>query len=177
MKAKPKVYLAGRMSNDPADREWRDNLTPFLENLGFEIMNPYILEPLQLKGLRPKQLPEGIKHWYDLRFSTDKGLYARFKRYMRAIIKYDIKLVMNKADMIIVRWSANCKTGAGTHAEVTYAFMNDKTVYCVEEAEVPAWVEGCIDEKFKNFTELKEFFTKEFGDEEEEKEPLTKHGD
>ena len=176
MKAKPKVYLAGRMSSDPADKEWRDSLTPFLENLGFDVLNPYILEPLQLKGLRPKQLPDGIKHWYDLRKSDDKNHYSRFKRYIRAIIKYDIKLVINKADIVIVRWSPNCASGAGTHSEITYAFMNDKPVYLVEEHEMPTWTEGCIEEKFKTFDDLKSFFTKEFGSEDEDKEPIVQHG-
>jgi len=151
------------MSKDPVDRSWREKITPFLEELDMEVLNPYVLEPLQLKGLKPKRLPPGMKHWYELRTSSDERLYERFKRYMRAIIKYDIRLVMYKADIIICRWSENCKTGGGTHAELTYGFMNDKPVYVVEEAQMPAWIEGCVEEKFKTFDELKEFFKREYG--------------
>ena len=170
MKAKQYVYLAGRMSNDVKDKTWREKITPFLEELGFEVLNPYVLEPLQLKGLKPKRLPEGVKHWYELRKSTDKAQYERFKKYMQNIISYDIRLVTNKADIIVCRWSENCKTGAGTHAECTVAFMNKKPLYVIEEAKMPAWIEGCVEEKFKTAEELVEFFKREFGTEETKEE-------
>lgn len=161
---KPAVYLAGRMNrNNPADVQWRKELTPFLEELGFDILDPCDLEPAQLQGLRPNRLPEGVKHWHELRNSTDPAQVARFVKYMRRIIKFDLNIVKNITDIVIVLWDEGCRSGAGTHSEITVAFDVGKLVYCVATAELPAWAFGCCQEIFKSFDELKTFMKKEYG--------------
>jgi hypothetical protein len=163
-KQKMVVYLAGRMGRDPADEAWRQDLTPFLESLGFEVLNPCEFEPRQLRGLKLKRLPEGMSHWTELQHSEDSRQVERFLRYMRHVISFDIKLVRSQVNYVVCRWSEGCKTGAGTHSELTEAFMNGVPVYCVEEASLPAWSRGCCTEVFKTFDELKEFLTEEFGE-------------
>jgi len=163
-RARTAVYLAGRMDpNDPMDAKWRKDLTPFLENLGFEVLDPYFFEPDQLAGLKAGRLPKGYKHWTELRDASEPHLVERFLRYMRRIIKFDIKTVKNDADYLIVRWSEGCKSGAGTHAEITIAFDIGKPVYVVEEAKMPSWARACAEKVFKNFDELRAFMTDEFG--------------
>lgn len=163
-KRKTRIYLCGRMDpDDPTDEQWRLDIAPFLEELGFEILNPYLLEPMQLKGLRPNRLPEGVKHWHELKDSKDARLYNRFKTYMRRIVAFDVNLVKKHADVVLVRWSEGCKGGAGTHAEVTIAFMCNKPVYCLAEVPLPAWIEACCDEVFHSVDEFKKFAQEEFG--------------
>ena len=163
---KTKAYLAGRMSKNPNDVKWREEITPFLEELGFEVLNPYKLEPLQLKGLRPSRLPEGFQHWYELRDSEDPLHVERFMKYMRRIIKFDIHIVNNIADLVIVYWDKGCKDGAGTHSEMTSAFITGKPVYCVLEkgTRLPAWARGCCEELFDSFEDLKKFLVEDWSE-------------
>lgn len=163
MKTKAKVYLAGRMSTNPHDKEWREKLTPFLEELGFEVLDPYVMEPLQLAGLRPGRLPEGLDHWYQLRDSDDPAHIERFMKYMQRIIHYDINLVRNVADVIIVFWDKGCRNGAGTHSEMTAAYLSGKSVLCVKKHRLPAWGRGCCEEIFESFDDLKKFMEEEYG--------------
>jgi nucleoside 2-deoxyribosyltransferase len=163
MKAKQKVYLAGRMSRDPKDSQWRTDLTPFLEKLGFDVLDPCEFEPRQLRGLKLGRLPEGCSHWTELQHAKEPNLVERFMRYMGHVIKFDLKLIKTEVDFMVVRWSKNCDTGCGTHAEITFAFDLGIPVYCVEESTIPAWGRACCTEMFKNFDELKVFLTEEFG--------------
>lgn len=160
-----KAYLAGRMSNNPHDKKWRDDMAPFLEDLGFEVLDPYKFEPLQLQGLRPTRLPDGFNHWYELRDSDDPLHIERFLKYMRRIIKYDIHLVTQIVDVVIVYWDKGCKNGAGTHSEMTAAFIAGKPVYLVLEkgTRLPAWATGCCDEIFDNFDDLRVFLKEDWG--------------
>ena len=58
-KKKLTAYLAGALEA-AADlgAGWRTEITPFLEEQGFEVLNPWEFEPFQLKGLQPNRLPE-----------------------------------------------------------------------------------------------------------------------
>jgi len=167
-KRKLKIYGAGRMGDDPRDEQWREEITEDMEKIGI-FWNPYLLEPIQLKGLRPSRLPDKtpdgqeVKHWCDLRhFPKNSAEYKRFQKYMKAIIKYDLELV-RKADIIIVRWSKDCKTGGGTHGEVTFGAYLDKPVYCFNESKnIPAWIEGCCTKIFDNMKDLVNFLLKEY---------------
>lgn len=169
MSIKAKAYLAGRMGTNPHDREWRKKITPFLEELGFEVLDPYVMEPLQLAGLRPGRLPDGIEHWYQLRDSDDPQHIERFMKYMRRIIHYDIHLVQNEADVVIVYWDKGCRNGAGTHSEMTSAYLAGKSVLCVMKHRLPAWARGCCEEVFESFDSLKKFLQDEYGREETDK--------
>ena len=164
MRKKCNIYLAGRMDHEK-DRghEWRAKLTPFLHELGFDVLNPYEFEIKQLEGLRPGRLPEGFKHWVELCYSEDPKHVARFVRYMRRIIKFDLNLVKNDTDYIIVLWDKGCASGAGTHAELTFALDCNVPVFCVAKTKMPYWARACCDEVFSSFDELKSFMKEEFG--------------
>lgn len=168
---KLKFYGAGRMGSDVRDKTWRTEITEHIEKIG-EFWNPYLLEPVQLRGLRPGRLPKTtpdgklVKHWYDLRnFPKISNEYKRFKKYMEAIIEYDLGLV-KKADVILVRWSDGCKSGGGTHGEVSYAKILNKQVFCFNESKdkLPEWIEGCCTEVFDNMEEMLKFLFDEYGD-------------
>lgn len=176
MKQKLSIYLAGGMeASNNLGAQWRENITPLLEELGLEVLNPVLFEPKQLKGLQPRKLPEfctndegkkvKVSHWHDLKNATEPHLYGRFLKYMRRIIKYDINIVRNETDSVICYWSETTAKGAGTHAELTEAFLSNKEVYCVAHANMPAWAKACCTEIFKTFEELREFLTSEFGEE------------
>jgi len=160
---KPSVYLCGRMSGDPQDSKWRADLTPFLETLGFEVLDPCEFEPRQLRGLKLGRLPEGFTHWTQLQHAKEPRLVDRFLRYFRYVIRFDIKMIRTQVDYMVVRWSENCKTGAGSHAEITFAFDLGIPIYCVEEVTMPAWGRACCSEVFRTFDELRAFLTEEFG--------------
>jgi hypothetical protein len=175
MKAKPSVYLAGGMEQaDELGAEWRDAITPFLDELGFDVLDPTKLEPLQLKGLRPTCLPAtillesgeqtSINHWHELLDSYDLKQYKRGQKYMRNIIRYDMNVVRNEADYIIAYWDQAAAEGAGTHAEITEAFLNNKPVYMVEAQDPPKWLRGCCSERFKTWAGLYGFLAQEFGE-------------
>ena len=54
----------------------------------------------------------------------------------------DINIVMNKADYLICLWDQNVMKGAGTHAEITLAFMEQKPVYLVNMLSSKISVDG-----------------------------------
>ncbi len=172
---KETIYLAGSMENS-ADlgRSWRDQITPFLHELGFDVLNPCDFEPDQLKGLHIKRLPETFEtvdgkiqkaeHWHFLKNAKDKKLYNRFLKYMRRIIHYDMELVEHKTNYIIAKWDKETAKGSGTHAELTAAFRCNVPVYCVLEGDMPAWAKATCTKIFSSFDELKEFLIYEFGE-------------
>ena len=175
MKAKPSVYLAGGIEHAKEfGEDWRDAITPFLDDLGFDVLDPTKLEPLQLKGLRPTCLPATIiledgtevpiKHWHELLDSADPKQYKRGMRYMGRIIRFDMHVVREEADYIIVFWDQAAANGAGTHAEITEAFLCNKPVYMVESQTPPKWLRGCCSERFETWAELYAFLGEEFGE-------------
>ena len=83
---------------------------------------------------------------------------------MRRIIRFDINIVENEADFIIVHWSEGTAKGAGTHAELTSAMLHGKPVFCVTDCEMPAWAMACCSEIFDTWSELYAFLGEEFGE-------------
>lgn len=169
------VYLAGGMEAvTDMGVGWRTELTPFLQGLGFEVLDPTVFEPEQLKGLRPNRLPDTcttlngrqmkVEHWHDLKNAAESVLYTRFQKYMRHVIKYDMRVVQSETDYVIALWNEGTARGAGTHAEITMAFLRGVPVYLVAKSDVPAWIKGCASEIFLTFDALKEFLKLEFGD-------------
>lgn len=175
MKNKLTIYLGGsiEMAKD-LGVGWRESITPFLEDLGLEVLDPTLLEFGQFKGLRPKRLPDSLEtrkgetisptYWHDLKHAKDERLQKRFLKYIRRIIKFDMGVVRNEADYLLCYWDNATARGAGTHAEITEAFLHNKPVYIVEKAELPAWIRGCATKVFSNFKDAQEFLSEEFED-------------
>ena len=171
---KLKVYLCGSIEASPdGGKGWRVELTPFLESLGLEVLDPCVLENDKLKNFQPNRLPDyytdldgkkiKVLHWHQLKNSKETHLYDRFLKYMRRIIKYDLKLVED-ADYLIVYWDEKTGKGAGSHSEVTWAFMKNIPVYCVASVDIPAWGKACMQKICLTFDDLKKFLQEEFGD-------------
>lgn len=171
----PTIYLAGGMENVEAlGAGWRETITPKLETLGYEVLNPCNFEPQQLKGLHTNRLPESIemedgslffpKHWHDLKKAPRKSsFYKRFQNYMRRIIRYDVDIVANQSDVVVCNWTKGTAKGAGTHSELTVAFMNHVDVYVRLEpgVDLPGWAHGCAKHIFDNFDDLLETLAEE----------------
>ncbi len=168
------AYLAGAMEAAAnLGAGWRIEITPFLEGLGLEVLNPCEFEPHQLSGLRPNRLPDfytdgltGEKrkpnHWHEMKNAVEPNLYSRFVKYMQRIIRYDINLVKEGTDILIVFWDENAGKGAGTHAEMTVAHLNNIPVYCVADCDIPAWLKATCSEIFLDFDALKAQLTEDF---------------
>jgi len=163
--AKAYVYLAGGIeAADKLGVGWRKKITPFLQRQGFSVLDPTKLEPKQLKGLKKRRLPKVcvdrfgnkrvVKHWHDLKRAVEPNLYMYFTQCMRRVIRYDMNLVTNQADIILVFWDSAAARGAGTHAEITQAFLSRKPVICIAAQSLPGWLKACCHLIFYSFEDF-----------------------
>ena len=173
--SKPVIYLIGGMEQEAKlGAGWREFVTPKLEELGFEVLNPVLFERDQLKGLHINRLPKTLltrsgktiepTFWHQLKLAPfNSSEFRRFTRYMRRIIAFDMDVVKNQADMMLVNWTTGAGRGAGSHAEINTAYENRKPVYAVvaKGVDYPAWLMGCTDMIFENFDECLTFLANE----------------
>lgn len=185
------VYLCGAMEAAAnLGAGWREDITPFvIDELGHKVLDPCKLEDEKLKGFRINRLPDGYVHWHQMKNSNNPAHIARFSRYMKQIIKFDVDIIEKESGYLITLWDRNAAKGAGTHAEMTIAFLNGLPIYCVNTfmadlplwrrmlytlAEklgikvrrprtMPAWLRACCTEVFDSFEDLKVFLLREFG--------------
>lgn len=138
MSDKSVIYLAGGMEKaGEYGRIWRDEMTPHLISLGYDVWNPY--EEEVNVGAGPESL-SALKY-------TD---YDSFVKYCRKIVKYDISCLV-KCAAVAVRVDESVLKGAGTYGEITVCDMYDIPVYAWIDLpegkyDVPAWAMGCITE-------------------------------
>lgn len=148
-----RTYLAGAMDRVP-DRgsSWRENITPFLNNLGIKVFNPLVkpttvgLEDYHV-GLMKKQLKEN--HRYD-----------ELSEVMRTIRSTDLRLV-DISDFIIVNLDLNVHA-CGTYEEISLANRSKKPILIhVEQGkqQTPDWLFGAIPHEwfFSNWNDLKDY--------------------
>jgi len=171
-----KFYLAGAMeAAKDLGAGWRVGVTEKLHSMGHETLDPCLFEPDKLKGLHTKRLPDTFTnritgetitptHWHQLKLAKEPTYFQRFLKYMRLIIKYDIDMLVNHADAVICLWNSETSFGAGTHSELSYSYLNNIPVYCVETHPMPAWALGCCTQIFKSFEELYEFLDKDLNE-------------
>jgi hypothetical protein len=138
MSGKPSIYLAGGMEAAGAYGSiWREEITPFLENLGYEVWNPYTQE--MNVGIDVKSL----KHLKETDFKS-------FIAYSSKIVDYDIAALQQCA-CVAVRIDESVLKGAGTYGEITVCRLFNIPVYAWidlprAEKDVPSWAMGCITE-------------------------------
>ena len=110
----PLIYLAGPME-DTLDfgANWRAEYTEVLNQNGFDVINPFLLEHTQkvLSGVLPGESFNFIKE-VDL---------PRYKHVMRTIIKLDLQAV-EACDILLCKF--NGEKTAGTIHEVGHAYYN-----------------------------------------------------
>jgi hypothetical protein len=179
MKDKLSIYLVGaiEMAKD-SGLGWREEITPFLEELGLNVINPVLLENEQLKGCHLNTIPEyyedflGKRHkttqWHDLlqsRTDTEEGkvLYNRALKYMRKIIEFDCDIVNTKADIILCYWNEALKNGAGSQSELTLGYLKGIPIYTVATCRMAAWARGCSSTVELNWDAMKERLIKDYG--------------
>lgn len=148
-----RVYLAGAMDRVP-DRgnTWRDNITPFLENLGVVVFNP-IKKP-SIEGSEDAET-----HVYKTKLKHSKK-YDELSRLMKTIRSVDLRLV-DISDFLIVNLDLDTHP-CGTLEEIFLANRSKKPVIVhMEQGKVnaPDWLFGTIPHQmiFSVWDEIKEY--------------------
>jgi nucleoside 2-deoxyribosyltransferase len=142
-KKKKLVYLAGaiELSTDKGIG-WREKITPVLQNLGYDIINP-------CQEQNTNDFSEDLKQakFFDI---------PTFRTAVQKIITRDLQLILG-CDLIICLWDG---PSSGTSGELTYAYANKIPIYTVETTRRPDtsnWIIGCSTEWFTNFSDLESF--------------------
>ena len=150
------AYLSGAMEfADDEGASWRNEITIWLnETINHQSINPVIESAKIVK----ENNAENYRSWK----VADANKYARF---IQLCIKNDLEIVREKADYLICLWDENVIKGAGTHAEITYAYDLKKPVYLINKLspkDLSGWIMACSSEIFSNFDDLKDFLIKEY---------------
>jgi nucleoside 2-deoxyribosyltransferase len=159
------IYIAGPMFCKSDDGvACRKEVVQMLSKLQCTIFDPTEFEEQQLEKYRPNaKLPDGMSRWKELK---NKVQYlSRFKKYMRAIIRYDRRKVL-QSDVIIVVWDGS--ETSGTHYEATLAHLNGQEVYLlttVPVKKVPGWLIGCCTEEFRSAKALEKYLIEKYENE------------
>lgn len=148
-----RVYLAGAMDR-VADRGngWRDNITPFLEDLGVIVFNP-IKKPTKI-GKEDMET-----HRYKTKLKLEKN-YDELSAIMKTIRGVDLRLV-DISDFLIVNLDLDVHP-CGTYEEVFLANRSKKPVIIhLEQGKqnAPDWLFGTIPHQmiFSSWDELKNY--------------------
>lgn len=148
-----RVYLAGAMDRVP-DRgsTWRDNITPFLNELGIVVFNP-ISKPTDI-GLEDKDT-----HAIKTKLKK-KARYDELTSMMKTIRSVDLRLV-DISDFIIVNLDLDTHP-CGTYEELFGCNRSKKPILIhIEQGKenMPDWLFGTIPHNwfFSNWEELKKY--------------------
>jgi hypothetical protein len=148
-----RVYLAGAMDR-VVDRGngWRDNITPFLEDLGIIVFNP-IKKP-SILGQEDERT-----HKYKTVLKKDKN-YDELSSLMKVIRSVDLRLV-DISDFLIVNLDLN-HYACGTWEELFLCNRSKKPILIhIEQGKdsVPDWLFGTIPHQwfFSEWSDLKKY--------------------
>ena len=148
-----RVYLAGAMDR-VADRgaTWRDNITPFLQNLEIEVFNP-ISKPsnIGLEDCDVHQIKTKLK---------EKENYDELSSMMKTIRAVDLRLV-DISDFLVVNMNLDIHP-CGTYEEIFWANRQKKPILIhVEQGKrhSPDWLFGTIPHQmiFSTWEEIKSY--------------------
>lgn len=150
---KQRVYLAGAMDR-VADRGngWRDNITPFLEDLGVVVFNP-IKKPTII-GKEDHET-----HKFKLKLKAEKK-YTELSELMKTIRSIDLRLV-DISDFLVVNLDLDIHP-CGTYEEIFLANRSKKPVIIHMEQgkeNAPDWLFGTIPHQmiFSSWDDLKSY--------------------
>jgi len=148
-----RVYLAGAMDR-VADRGngWRDNITPFLEDLNIVVFNP-IKKPTIIGQ------EDDRTHKYKLKLKAEKN-YDELSQLMKVIRSVDLRLV-DISDFLIVNLDLDIHP-CGTYEEIFWANRQKKPiiVHMVQgKQSAPDWLFGTIPHQmiFSSWTDVKDY--------------------
>lgn len=150
---KTRVYLAGAMDRVP-DRgsTWRDNITPFLKNMGIDVLNP-ITKPGNV-GLEDQD-----SHIIKSKLKSKEN-YDELSSMMKTIRSVDLRLV-DISDFLIVNLDIS-QHPCGTLEELFLANRQKKPiiVHMVQgKKHTPDWLFGTIPHQmiFSDWQQIKEY--------------------
>jgi nucleoside 2-deoxyribosyltransferase len=148
-----RVYLAGAMDRVP-DRgnTWRDNITPFLEDLGIVVFNP-IKKP-SIEGKEDEET-----HRYKLELKKNSN-FDELSKIMKMIRSVDLRLV-DISDFLIVNLDIEVHP-CGTYEEIFLANRSKKPVIIhIEQGKshTPDWLFGTVPHQmiFSSWEEVKNY--------------------
>lgn len=148
-----RAYLAGAMDRVP-DRgaTWRDNITPFLTNMGITVFNP-ITKPTNLG------LEDTDTHNIKTKLKSQKR-YDELSQMMKTIRAVDLRLV-DMSDFLIVNLDINTHP-CGTLEEIFWANRQKKPIIIHMEQgknQTPDWLFGTIPHQmfFSTWDEIKQY--------------------
>jgi hypothetical protein len=157
------AYLVGGMEKAPKlGSGWRNELTPFLEELGFSIIDP-------VKKETNIVTQKTTNDWYKMK--TSKKYFNVFVDNMRNIINIDLDIVEKAATHLVIYWDKYAAIGAGSQGEVTLGYRTwtkkgRPIAYLIVGnmplKQVPGWILGCAQYIFTSTSEFKKFMLKEF---------------
>jgi nucleoside 2-deoxyribosyltransferase len=142
-----RAYLSGAIEYAPDHgRDWRAAITPFLESLGHQVYDP----ALDVKKNLTDEEVADFRSWKH----TD---LARFQATVRKIIDYDLEWIAERTDFIVSWWDEYAQRGAGTQAELTFAYRLNIPVYLitsVDVTEISGWILACSTAVFPTVEEF-----------------------
>lgn len=148
-----RVYLAGGIDK-AADfgKGWREDITPFLQELGVEIFNP-CSKPQHLLN----ETTESVKYRHKLK---SEGKFDEVAMLMKEIRHIDLRMV-DVCDFLIVHLDNDVRT-CGTWEECFSANYSKKPVLIhIEQGKVniPDWMLGTLPHEFifSTWKELREY--------------------
>lgn len=149
------VYLSGSIEYAPdKGKSWRASLAPLLRSLGHEVYDPALDE-------RKNLTDEEVRRFRTWKVANPQ----RFRLTIRKIIDWDLDWIEHKCDYVIAFWDEFAQRGAGTGAELSFAYRRGIPVYMVAgmpREQISGWILGCATEVFSNFDELKQFLTSKY---------------
>ena len=150
------AYLSGAMEYaEDEGASWRNELGIWLK----KTINHKAIDPvIESAKIVKENNAENYRDWKN----SDPEKYARF---IQLCVKNDIEIVREKADYLICLWDQNVLKGAGTHAEITFAYDLKKPVFLINKLpliDLSGWVMACSSKIFTNFEDLKDFLIKEY---------------
>jgi nucleoside 2-deoxyribosyltransferase len=150
-----RVYLAGAMDR-VSDRgsTWRDNITPFLKELGVVVFNP-INKPTDVG------LEDHDSHQIKTKLKSMER-YDELSSMMKTIRSVDLRLV-DISDFMIVNLDLDVHP-CGTYEEIFWANRQKKSiiVHMVQgKQQAPDWLFGTIPHEmiFSSWDEIKNYLT------------------
>jgi hypothetical protein len=150
-----RAYLSGAIEYAPDHgRAWRSAITPILNSLGHAVYDPALDEK---KNLEDDEIAN-FRSWK----SSD---LSRFQQTIRKIIAYDLDWIEQKTDYIICYWDEHVSKGAGTQAELTFAYRLNIPVYLVAAVpvtQISGWILGCSTHVFSDFEQLQSFLADKY---------------
>lgn len=148
-----RVYLAGAMDR-VADRgsTWRDNITPFLENLGVVVFNP-IKKPTDIGT------EDAESHVTKTKLKSQRR-FDELSAMMKTIRAVDLRLV-DISDFLVVNLDLDVHP-CGTYEEIFEANRSKKPILIhVEQGKdhTPDWLFGAIPHQmfFSNWDDIKNY--------------------